>query len=54
MALSPSTHFVSFSQGVLYRSAGVDLLWPHLAKLAAIGAVFFLVALARFRRTIAS
>lgn len=53
MQLSPSTHFVSFAQGVLYRGAGLDVLWPSLATMIAIGAVLFLIALARFRRALA-
>ena len=54
MQFSPSTHFVQFSQAVLYRGAGVDIVWKQLAVLAGIGTVFFLIALARFRRTIVS
>lgn len=54
MQFSPSTHFVQFSQAVLYRGAGLDIVWRQLAVLAGIGSVFFLVSLARFRRTIVS
>lgn len=53
MQLSPSTHFVAFAQGVLYRGAGLDILWPELAAMAAIGAVLFGAALLRFRRALA-
>lgn len=52
MQLSPSTHFVSFSQAVLYRGAPLSMVWLELAALALIGAMFFFLALARFRRTI--
>ena len=38
---SPSTHFVSFAQAILYRGAGFDMVWPEFAATAAIGAVFF-------------
>lgn len=54
MLLAPSTHFVSFSQGVLYRGADLTVLWPSLAAMAGIGALFFTVALSRFRRTVAA
>jgi len=54
MRFSPSTHFVQFSQAVLYRGAGLDIVWRQLAVLAGIGTVFFLLALLRFRRTIVS
>lgn len=52
MQISPSTHFVAFSQAILYRDAGVAIVWPQLAIMAGIGAVFFFIALARFRRAI--
>jgi ABC-2 type transport system permease protein len=49
---SPSTHFVSFAQAILYRGAGFDMVWPEFAATAAIGAVFFVGALWRFRTTL--
>jgi len=54
MQASPSTHFTKFAQIVLYRGAGLDVVWPQLAAIAAIGALFFLFALARFRATMAA
>lgn len=54
MLLSPSTHFVAFSQAVLYRSAGLAIVWPQLLILAVIGAMFFSVSLLRFRRMLTS
>ena len=52
MMFSPSTHFVAFAQSVLYRGAGLDVVWPELARTALIGGVFFAGALLRFRRTV--
>lgn len=52
MQFSPTTHFVSLSTAILFRGAGVGLVWPEMLALAAIGTVFFLVALARFRRSL--
>ena len=52
MQLSPSTHFVSFAQAILYRDAGFAVVWPYFAAVAASGAVFFGVALLRFRRMV--
>jgi ABC-2 type transport system permease protein len=54
MQFTPTPHFVSFAQAVLYRAAGLDIVWPQLAALAAITMVYFGVALARFRTTLAS
>ncbi len=50
--LSPTPHFVTFSQGVLYRGAGFDVVWPEIAKIITIGAAYFGFALARFRKVI--
>lgn len=51
---SPSTHFVSLGAAILFRDAGLNVVWPDVAALAAIGLVFFGVALARFRRSLAA
>ncbi|MCO7520558.1 MULTISPECIES: ABC transporter permease [unclassified Pseudomonas] len=51
---SPSTHFVSLGAAILFRDAGLAVVWPDVAALAVIGLVFFGVALARFRRSLAS
>jgi ABC-2 type transport system permease protein len=53
MQASPSTHFVSFAQAILYRGAGFDVVWPQFLAVAAIGALFFVAALIRFRRAAA-
>ncbi len=50
---SPAVHFVNFAQSVLYRAAGLDIVWPHIAVLVALGAVFLAIALARFRTMLA-
>ncbi len=52
MQCVPSTHFVSMAQAVLFRAAGVDVIWPNLLATAIIGAVFFFAALLRFRKTV--
>jgi ABC-2 type transport system permease protein len=51
---SPTTHFVTFSMAVLYRDARFEAMLPHVAAMVIIGAVFFLAALMRFRRTLAA
>jgi ABC-2 type transport system permease protein len=53
MAFTPTPHFVSLAQAVLYRGAGFALVWPLLLKIALIGAVFFAIALSRLRKTVA-
>jgi len=54
MQLSPSTHYVAFSQAILYRGAGIDIIWPDIIAIMLISLVFFLVALYRFRKAIAA
>ena len=34
MEASPSTHFVSFAQSILYRGAGLDVVWPRFLFVA--------------------
>jgi ABC-2 type transport system permease protein len=52
MLASPTTHFVAFVQSVVFRGAGLDLVWPHLAATFGLGVFAFTVALARFRQTV--
>ena len=49
---APTTHFVTAAQAILYRGAGLDVVWPQLLAIGAIGSVLFATALARFRKTI--
>lgn len=48
MDVSPSTHFVRFAQAVLYRGAGIDVVWPDLAIMGALGGGFLALALSQF------
>jgi ABC-2 type transport system permease protein len=54
MQLSPATHFVAFAQSILYRGAGLDVVWPHFLFVALAGAVFLALALSRFRKVTAA
>ena len=53
MQIFPTPHFVSFSQAVLYRAAGLGIVWPELLIMAIISAVYFAISGVRFRRTLA-
>ena len=53
MLVSPSTHFVSFAQSILYRGAGIDVVWPQFLLVAGIGSLFLFLAILRFRATAA-
>ena len=50
---SPSTHFVLFAQAILYRGAGIDVVWPEFLVVAGVGGIFFLLAILRFRASVA-
>jgi ABC-2 type transport system permease protein len=50
MQASPSTHFVALAQAILYRGAGLDVVWPRFVTVALVGGLFLTLALLRFRR----
>ncbi|WP_315743508.1 MULTISPECIES: ABC transporter permease [unclassified Bradyrhizobium] len=52
MKASPSTHFVSFAQAILYRGAGFDVVWPQFLLVAGIAAVFLGLTIWRFRASV--
>ena len=52
MLAAPTTHFVEIGQAILYRGAGIDVVWKPFLWLAVIGAVLFALSLSRFRKTI--
>jgi len=49
MLAAPTTHFIELAQAILFRGAGVSVIWPQLLALVVIGAVFFVGALSRLR-----
>lgn len=54
MQAAPTTHFVELSQAILYRGAGLDVVWPQFVALAAIGIALFALSLTRFRKALAT
>jgi ABC-2 type transport system permease protein len=50
----PSRHFVSFSQAIIYRGAGIGIVWREFLAVAGIGLAFFAFSLSRFRDSIAA
>lgn len=52
MQAAPTTHFVSAAQAILYRGAGLDVVWPQMLAILLIGSLLFAAALTRFRKTI--
>lgn len=52
MSLAPTTHFTELSQAILYRGAGLEVVWRAFFALLVIGSVLFMLSLARFRKTL--
>lgn len=54
MLSAPNTHFVMLAQAILYRGAGLSVVWPQFLALTVIGTILFSLSLARFRKTLAA
>lgn len=52
MAATPTTYFVRLAQGILYRGAGLEVVWRDLLAMTGVGAAFFTIALVRFRKAV--
>lgn len=52
MLAAPTTHYISLSGAVLFRGAGLSVVWPQLLALAAIGAALFGLSLTQFRKAV--
>ena len=50
MQFVPSTHFVAFSQAILFRDATLAMVWPSLAKMFVIGCAYTIFTVSRFRK----
>jgi ABC-2 type transport system permease protein len=50
--VSPTPHFVAFSQAVLFRGADITLVGREMVAMVIIGVVYFTIAQRRFRRVI--
>src|SRR5277367_706100 len=53
MQFVPSTHFVSFSQAVLFRNATFAMVWKSMLIMFVIGSVYVIYSLSRFRKMLA-
>jgi ABC-2 type transport system permease protein len=49
LQVSPTVHFVSFAQAILYRGAGFGVVWPEFLATGVIGALMLALVLLRFR-----
>lgn len=54
MLFMPTSHFVSIAQAILYRGAGLDIVWPNMVAIVAISTVYFSIALMLFKKSLSS
>lgn len=54
MLATPNTHFVMAAQAILFRGAGLDVVWPQFLALMVIGLIMFGISLRRFHSTLGS
>ena len=52
MQLAPTTHFVSIGQAILFRGAGIEVVWPQFLALIVIAGVLFAVSMLLFRKSV--
>lgn len=52
--LLPSRHYVNFTQAIVYRGAGIEIVWREFVIVLVLGIAFLAVSLALFRRSIAA
>ncbi|MFC0282225.1 ABC transporter permease [Camelimonas abortus] len=50
MLAAPNTHFIIMSQAILFRGAGLSVIWPQALALLGVGLALFWLALRQFRR----
>jgi ABC-2 type transport system permease protein len=50
----PSRHYVSFMQAIVYRGAGLDIVWKEFTTVLVMGVTFLSVSLVLFRRSVAA
>ena len=54
LTAAPTTHFVTPAHAILYRGAGLSVVWPPFVALTLIAITLFTSSLARFRKTMAA
>lgn len=52
--LFPSRHYVGFMQAIVYRGAGLDIVWKEFVTVLVMGVIFLVMSLLLFRQSVAS
>lgn len=50
----PSRHYVSFMQAIVYRGAGLDIVWKEFVTVLVMGVTFLAASLMLFRQSVAT
>lgn len=53
-ALLPSRHFISFSQAIIFKGAGLEVVWQEFLAVGLLGLALLAVSIALFRRSVAA
>lgn len=54
LVVSPTLQYVKITQGIYFRGAGIDILYPQLIGLALFGVTSMIIALQRFKKHLVS
>ena len=49
----PSRHYMAASQAIVFKGAGIDIVWPELLWMALLGTALLVTSLLLFRRSVA-
>ena len=49
MSLVPSTNYIKLAQAILFREAGLSIVWPEMVKVTVVGVLLFIYSTVRFR-----
>ena len=52
--LLPSRHYMSYAQAIVFRGAGLDIVWREFLAVAVLGSIFLASSILLFRRSITS
>jgi ABC-2 type transport system permease protein len=50
--LDPLRYFLEVLRGVYLKGVGVDVLWPQMAAMMALGLIMLTISVARFRKSL--
>ncbi|TKW61131.1 MAG: ABC transporter permease [Blastochloris viridis] len=49
MKLVPSTNYISLAQAILFRNAGLSVVWPQMLMVTGVGLLLFVYSILKFR-----